>query len=445
MGVGNGAVGNAGPPQENKEADPNALREPARRGRKPGSTNKAKSGPEASSATKPSGRQKKNEAGQQAENYGGNFSNATQGSFQDPARRDNQDADASRGEFGTFGRNGATHGGYGNQYREFDYERRNSPEDRYYGGPGRYGPQHNAYREYDGRNERYDPRTEYHFEPGRRHDPRDEHHGPYDRPRFSSGYGDDYYRDRQYQTGNYNDGRGNSYDNRNQPDRGDAYSGRQNDNGSRQGRGQGYADDYGHTSMNNPYGRPRYDEGYNQRGSYGQGDYGQGGGYSQGNSRRNQDEDYRSSRGGYDNQGSAGGRGGRHDDDHGYGQQRGGVGGTGQRNDITEGYGYGHSRNEQPRRPDYRTGDDRNGYGRSYGGNSNQGYGSQGGSYNDAYDDSRRDSRAGSPARGDYTSQDAARNYGPGARDERRRGHDDQNDYGPAPRRNAGRDGEKDE
>ncbi|GAA4367090.1 hypothetical protein GCM10023185_38650 [Hymenobacter saemangeumensis] len=434
--AGMGGVGRPGSLQENKAADPSALKQPARRGRKPGSTNKAKETPTA--AARPQGRAKKEEqdsTSRQPENYGGNFGNDMHGSYQDEARYDNQASDASRGEFGAFGRH-ATHGGYGNQNREFDYNRQGSAEDGYYGGPGRYGHQHNAYRDYDGRNERWDERRDYGYDRG--FHPSEEYYdrrGSYDRPRgnFSNGYHD--YPDREQHSGNYNDGRGNRFDNRNQPDRGDYYSGRQNDNGSRQGRGGGYADDYGRSSLGgrDPYGHSRYDERRDERGGYSQGGY----------SRRNQDEDYRSSRGGYDNQGSSGGRGGHREDDYSAGNRQGGVGSTGQRNRYGEGYGYGHSRSEQPRRPSYDTGDDRNGYGRSYQGNSSQGYGSQGGSYNDAYDDSRRDSRQGSPSRGDYRREDADRNYGQDQRPQYR--SDDDHDYGTAPRRNRGRDGEGDE
>jgi len=435
--AGKGGI-DAGGKQENKAVDPTSLNAPAKRGRKPGSTNKAKETPQAAAKPRGSARKETPAASRQPENYGGNFGNDMHDSYQDQARYDNQASDASRGEFGAFGGH-ATHGGYGNQNREADYQRHGSAEDRYYGGPGRYGPQHNAYREYDGRDERWDERRNYGYERGFHPDQGyDDRRGSYDRPRgsFATGYDGYGNQGREYSSGNYNDGRGNRYDNRNQPDRGDYYSGRQNDNGSRQGRGGGYADDYGRSSLRgaNPYGydRPRYDEYRDDRRGYAP-DY----------SRRNQDEDYRSSRGGYDNQGSAGGRGGHREDDYGHWNRQGGAGNTGQRNAYGEGYGYGFNRNEQPRRPNYGTGDERNGYGRSYGGDSGQGMGSRGGSYNDAYDDSRRDSRNGSPARGDYRREDADRNYGQGQRPQYR--PDDEPDYGTAPRRNRGRDGEGDE
>ena len=91
--------------------------------------------------------------------YGGNFSNSTQDSYRDQARRENQDSDPNRGEFGVQDQGGTTHGGFGNQNRLADYEPHNTAEDQYYGGPGRPGAQDNAYRSYDGRDERPDART----------------------------------------------------------------------------------------------------------------------------------------------------------------------------------------------------------------------------------------------------------------------------------------------
>jgi hypothetical protein len=162
--VGKGAVDADAQPQENKEADPADLT------------------PEGA--------------------YGGNFSNSTQGSYHDQARRDNQDSDASRGEFGAQDLGGTTHGGFGNQNRLADYEPNNSAEDRYYGGPGAPGPQDNAYRSYDGRDQRPDARTQYGFEAGV---PTNQN--------FGAGHG------------------------------------LPNDNGSPQGTDSGYADSYGTTSL----------------------------------------------------------------------------------------------------------------------------------------------------------------------------------------------------
>jgi hypothetical protein len=126
--VAQGAVDDDAPAQENKEADPAAL--------------------------VPQG------------SYGGNFSNSTQNSYQDEDRRENQDSDPNRGEFGVQSQSGTTHGGFGNQNRQADYEPNNTSEDKYYGGPGAPGSQDNAYRAYDGRDERPDSRTEYGFAPG---------------------------------------------------------------------------------------------------------------------------------------------------------------------------------------------------------------------------------------------------------------------------------------
>lgn len=542
MSVGKGAVASEGDRQENKEANPTDLvpGAPARRGRKPGTPNKPKDGaPQSAPATKTgaSGRPRKvtpeasSDSGRdQPTTYGGNFGNDVQNSFQDQGRYQNQVSGVGRGEFGTQDYQGGTHGGYGNQYREFDFENRNSAEDRYYGGPGRYGSQHNAYRDYDGRDEQrggqqpyrggnagygdqnggrggnfsnqggyndnhgydrhgFNQQGGHYYGPNEGYDPR--HAGGYgyserdrrpagrDQRDQSSYYGNGNNNAGSYGAGRgnypqpdnrsqqsprgYDDGRGNRQDNRNQPDRDDPRSGFQNDNGAGPGRtGLGYANDYGQSSI-------------------GGGDYGYGRGreqqpnqnYNAGYERRNQDEDGRSSRGGYDNQGSGGGREGHQGDNARYGQQgyQGGYGsgadergrqqqggpaqnqGADPRRQPTE--GYGHGRDEQARRPDYRTGDQRNGYGRSFGGDSQQGYGSRGGSYNDEYDNGNggqggqngQGGTPGSPAQGNYTQQERNRNYGPGARQEFRPDQPagEKEDYGSAPRRNAGRDGDKQE
>ena len=134
--------------------------------------------------------------------YGGDFGNSTQNSYHDQDRRENQDSDPNRGEFGAQDLGGTTHGGFGNQNRLADYEPNNTAEDKYYGGPGRAGEQDNAYRSYDGRDERPDSRTEYGFEMGTATSP--------------------------------------------------AVAGthaHENDNGSSKGPDAGYAADYGHTSL----------------------------------------------------------------------------------------------------------------------------------------------------------------------------------------------------
>ncbi|OGX90285.1 hypothetical protein [Hymenobacter coccineus] len=227
--VSEGGVDNHGQ-QENKEADPADL------------------DPEPSDPA-PAG---------QPNSYGGNFGNSTQDVAGDAGRLDNQLADASRGEFGRQGDHN-THGGYGNQYREADYEPRNSPEDRYYGGPGEPGPQHNSYQ--PDRNQLVNANSPDAALPPA---PGPETPGP--------------------------DGRGNQHDTRNLPGRDDARANQQNDNSAAPAQGPGYAADYGHTAFGGgaptptaaPTAAPQ----------------------------RNQGEDDRSSRGGYDNQGSANGPGG---------------------------------------------------------------------------------------------------------------------------------------
>jgi hypothetical protein len=197
------------------------------------------------------------------------------------------------------------------------------------------------------------------------------------------------------------DGRGNAQDNRNLPSKSGAVAAFQNDNGSPT-VGAAYADDYGHTSG---VGLPA-DATDNHAGN--------------GTAGRNQQEDERSSRGGYDNQGSEGGR-------------------SRDQQPQTPGYGYGHERSEaaQPGNPD--TGDSRNGFGAggSKEGNASQGYGSKGGSYDDQNPGAR------GPEYDNLTQQDKAQNYGQENRaDFRPEGGDKpkEGDYGAAPRRNAGRD-----
>ncbi|WP_216690351.1 hypothetical protein [Hymenobacter siberiensis] len=135
--------------------------------------------------------------------YGGNFGNGTQDSYQDQDRRENQDSDPNRGEFGAQDLGGTTHGGFGNQNRLADYEPNNTAEDNYYGGSGRPGKQDNSYRSYDGRDERLDSRTEYGFEAGTATGQTPTSANPHE-----------------------------------------------NDNGSTKGPGSGYSADYGHTSLN---------------------------------------------------------------------------------------------------------------------------------------------------------------------------------------------------
>ena len=322
--------------------------------------------------------------------YGGNFGNSTQGSYADQARRDNQDSDASRGEFGVKSAQGATHGGFGNQNRPADYEPRDSAEDRYYGGPGAPGPQDNAYRTYDGRDERPDSRTEYAFESGA---------AP------ATGAGEPSAAPTA-QRGHLGSPAG---DNRNQPDRADAASAHQDDNGSRKGPGSGFATDYGHTSTP-----------------------GAGTGATASAQplaeHRNQTEDYLPTPTNTDSQGRAVAPAAPAD-------------ARSPQPASSEGYG-DRGRHEPNAAPDFQTGDDRNGYTNAAAnrGDANQGVGSRGGSYNDANDDSQPGSPAGSPAAGEQRAEDAASNYGEAARQQNRASADENDMDSGTPRRNEGRE-----
>ena len=285
--------------------------------------------------------------------YGGNFGNSTQGSYHDEDRRENQDSDANRGEFGAQDLEGTTHGGFGNQNRVADYEPRNSAEDQYYGGPGRPGHQENAYRAYDGRDERPDSRLEYGFEPGTAQAPEA---GLTSNP-------------------------GNAH---------------LNDNGAPKGPDSSYAADYGHTSLRGDNASSSRDKG------------------SAASDRRNQTENYLPAQAGYDNQG-------RQDEQQHPIARQGSAGGS-----------------------NAHVGDDRSGYVQDPSGDTAEGLGSRGGSYNDAYDDSKPGSTVGSPAVGDQRTEDLSPNYGATARQENRADNADTDDHG-APHRNAGRDGGADE
>ena len=358
---GQGAVDGDGATQENKEADPADV-EPASSA--PGAT------------------------------YGGNFSNSTQGSYNDQRRRDNQDSDPSRGEFGVDSQTGTTHGGFGNQNRVADYEPRNSAEDQYYGGPGAPGVQANAYRAYDGHDARPDARTEYGFERGTAATP----HGGESTTAPAA------------QRGQLGSPAG---DNRNQPDRADAASAHQMDNGSRKGPDSGYAADYGHTSLPGAGGAHQAAQPVAEH--------------------RNQTEDYLPTPSNTDSQGRPTAPAAPAD------ARTAEPAGS-------EGYG-NRGRNLANEAPDYRTGDDRNGYAQpqANNGDASQGIGSRGGSYNDAYDDSKPGSMAGSPAAGDQRREDRDANYGDAAREENRASSEDNRADHGAPRRNEGRDGYKDE
>ena len=344
------------------------------------------------------------ESAEPTDRYGGNFSNSTQGSYRDQARRDNQDSDPSRGEFGAQDLGGTTHGGFGNQNRLANYEPQGTAEDRYYGGAGRPGQQDNAYRTYDGRDERPDQRTEYGFVAG---------------PAVAATSGQA--ADSGHVQGTAYDGP--NADNRNQPDRTDANSAFQNDNGSVAVADSGYASDYGQTSL--------------QGGTAGRSAPNMDAHDLTGAARRNQTEGYLPAQAGFD-------REGHREEQHPYSADAPEVADQRAPRPL-ESQGYGDRGREEPRKePDFRTGDDRNGYVQANEGDSNQGMGSQGGSYNDSYDDSQPGSKAGSPAQGDQRTEDLDQNYGSAARQENRSGDANEADHG-APRRNAGRDGEADE
>jgi hypothetical protein len=338
--------------------------------------------------------------------YGGNFGNDVQNSFQDHDRASNQRSDANRGEFGEQGTLGATHGGFGNQYRETnpaaEHPSAEATEEKYYGqGAAQPGLQHNAYRDYDGRDER----------------PAQQGYAVRDTPTPPTMDFKDSITSRQSAT----DGRGNTQDTRNLPDKTGADAAFQNDNGAFN-VGPAYADDYGHTSgVGLPAGTP---DRHLPLGPNGHGDI----------------EDERSSRGGYDNQGSQGGR--SHDGQPGDAP----AAGTGAPAPVnspdapqSEGYGYGHQRSEQEQAGNPNTGDSRSGFGPggSQEGDTSQGHGSQGGSYDDENPGAR------GPAYDNFTQQDKAKNYGQEQRDDFRPADGDKPqdaDYGAAPRRNAGRD-----
>jgi hypothetical protein len=321
--------------------------------------------------------------------YGGNFGNDVQPTFNDPNRVANQEQSLNRGAFGEQGHLGATHGGYGNQYREFDTAAERPAaepaEEKYYGeGASRPGPQHNAYRDYDGQDTNPDEQGH-----AVRDTPPPTQGGPPD-PNPNGAY---------YQQ-----------DTRNLVSEGGPAAAFQNDNGAPT-VGPAYADDYGHTAgVSLPAGTPSNHLPLAPDG------HGLG-------------SNPASARGGYDGQ-----------------QQEAKTAPQGTPAPVDapsapqgEGYGYGHERSEQakPGNPD--TGDERNGFGPSGSkeGNASEGYGSKGGSYDD------QNPGAQTPAYDQFTQQDKAQNYGQDARQDNRPADGDQpseGDYGPAPRRNVGRD-----
>lgn len=320
-----------------------------------------------------------------------NFDNSTLRVHNDQGHADNQASSADRGEFGVQGALGTTHGGFGNQFREGVTE--HGGTDRKYYGEGVVRADSsdvNAYKAYDG----HDGRPDVQASPI-------EEAAVIDTPPAAPVFA------RQP-----TDGRGNEVDNRNQPDSTGAAAAFLNDNGSAGVQGAGYAPDYGHTSG---VGLPRT-TGQPLATAPAPG--------------RNQSEDQRSSRGGYDNQGSAGGE---HRDSAppAYGTAPAPSGPDAPHAAQGEGYGYGHQRSEQPKPADIHTGADRQGSTpgtplATHGGDASQGYGSQGGSYDDKNPGTRPDA--------DRQSQPADASASQPSSD---------TDHGSAPRRNAGRDDEQ--
>ena len=310
--------------------------------------------------------------------YGGNFGNDVQNSFHDHDRASNQRSDANRGEFGQQEYNqGATHGGYGNQYRETDFAathngKAEATEEKYYGqGTAIPGPQHNAYRAYDGRDLVPDQQG----------------HAVRDTPVATAAQPDS-----QHNL----DSQGNAIDNRNLPGRTDARAAHQNDSGAYT-TGGGYAPDYGHTSgVGLPAGTP-------------------------GNYRPSEPGDL------------AQAHNGSTPDDH---QAPAPIDSP----DAPQGqgYGYGHERSEQAQPGNPQTGDSRNGFGAggSKEGDASQGHGSRGGSYDDQNPGARGPEYDGftQQDKAQNYGQDKRDDYRP-AEDKPAEG-----DYGAVPRRNAGRD-----
>lgn len=284
-----------------------------------------------------------------------NFDNSTLRVHNDQAHADNQASNADRGEFGVQGALGTTHGGFGNQFREGVTE--HGGVDRKYYGEGVVradSGDENAYRAYDGHDERPDVQAS----------PVEEA-AVLDTPPAAPVFAHP-----------PTDGRGNEVDNRNQPDTTGAAAAFLNDNGSVEMQGAGYASDYGHTSG---VGLPR------AAGQALETPPAPG---------RNQSEDQRSSRGGYDNQGSAGGE--HHDSAGPAGRAAAPSGPDAPQAPQGEGYGYGHARSEQPAPGNPHTGETRQGSTpgttlATHGGDAAQGYGSKGGSYDDKNPGGRTD------------------------------------------------------
>jgi hypothetical protein len=329
--------------------------------------------------------------GDQPNTYGGNFGNSVEPVHHDQGRASNQRADPNRGEFGEQGELGATHGGYGNQFREVDtaaeHPAAEATEEKYYGdGASRPGPQHNSYQNYDGQDER----------------PVEQGHAMRDTPAARVLSFD--------QPTTPTSGEGNTRDTRNDVGETGPNAAFQNDNGAPT-VGAAYAADYGHTSgVSLPASTPSH--------HLDMGPDGHGLG-----------TDPASARGGYDGQQSEATT-----------SHQGGAPAPVNSPDApqTEGYGYGHERSEQEQPGNPKTGDSRNGFGPggSKEGNVSQGHGSEGGSYDDENPGAR------GPGYDNFTQQDKAQNYGQGQREGFRPEDGDKPAEADdtAPRRNAGRD-----
>lgn len=364
MSAGEGAIEGEEEKQENKEADPRLGQAPTR-----------PAGEEATdqaAGSTPSG-----------EAYGGNFSNSTQASYRDHDRRENQLGGAARGEFGSQD-SGNTQGGYGNQYRETDVAgESNEGNERYYSGSNyNPGPQHNSYRDFDGRRDTYDQpapagTAQLQQQPG---SAQTEGNAP-------------------SATGPDRDSQGQRF---------------QNDNGSGYGPDSGFSEDYGRSSL--APGSEVAEQGEPHR-----------------DLRNQSDDQTASTRGEYDPESGPENLGQRQNQEKTYGQ------GAYQDHDPKGSYDAPSERDEhesEHERSGYRGGSG------DHGGSADQGFGSQGGSYNDEYNSANPSDPAGSPSRGDYDQADKAQNYGQEKREDFRSDSADseQVDYGAAPRRNQGRD-----
>jgi len=343
---------------------------------------------------------------EQPTTYGGNFGNATQPVFNDPNRGSNQRADVNRGDFGAQSELGHSHGGYGDQTRahitEHQDAKQGATEKKYYGeGNVRPGTDdQNAYRAYDGQ----DARPEF------------QGHAVRDTPAPANLTAD------EPAAAAGTDGRGNARDTRNLPDKTGPGAAFQNDNGA-QTVGAAFAEDYGHTSG---VGLPP-DSADHHLAAVAADETG-----------RNQHEDGRSSRGGYDNQGSGGGALGHAESAV---STPGAAGAPAPVNAPAapqgEGYGYGHERSEQAAPGPADTGAARSGFEQPAAeqpGDTSQGLGSEGGSYDDA------NPGAHGPEYDGFTPADKAKNYGSEAREAFRPADNPDDKSDTAPRRNAGRD-----